>query len=266
MLEFLSADWSFRVDWRATAAIAGLTIFFFWESFRPFQQQGRRARHASRNLTFAGFNLLVVGACCAGATVAVAAATAGAGLGLLNFFGWPAAANMVVAVILLDLWTYWWHRANHQSGFLWRFHRVHHSDTNMDVTTAVRFHAGELLISAGLRLLLIALLGLPLAALILYDGLVTVAGQLHHANVGLGRWDHWIRRLIVSPNMHKVHHSDEPVETNSNYSTVLSVWDRVFGTYRDRDNHDQIRFGVPSLEGEAFQTLKGLALTPFRRL
>jgi sterol desaturase/sphingolipid hydroxylase (fatty acid hydroxylase superfamily) len=171
-----------------------------------------------------------------------------------------------LAVVVLDLWTYWWHRANHRWTLLWRFHRVHHSDSSMDVTTAVRFHLGELLISAGLRLALITLLGLPLAALLLYDGAVTVATQFHHANIGLGRWDRWIRRLIVSPNMHKIHHSKIRAETNSNYSTVLSLWDRAFSTYRDRDDCHAIRFGVPRMTDESFQTLKGLALTPFRRL
>lgn len=257
---------SFSTEWRIAAAVIGLTLLFVWESFRPFQQQQGRTRHASRNLTFAGFNFLIVGACCAGATVAAAAMAADSRLGLLNLFDLSAATKLGLAILLLDMWTYWWHRANHRFPILWRFHRVHHSDPQMDVTTAVRFHPGELLASAGLRLLLIVSLGLPLLALILYDGVVTAAAQFHHSNVGLGPWDKWVQRLIVSPNMHKLHHSQLRGETNSNYSTVLSVWDRLFRTFRDRDNYHSIRFGVPKLDSDLFQSLKGLALTPFRRL
>ena len=128
---------SIGVEWRMASAVAGLTIFFFWEYFQPFQQQQRRGRHATRNLTFAGFNFLVVGACCAGATVAVAAGAATSKLGLLNYLNLSAAMKLGLAVIFLDLWTYWWHRANHRWTLLWRFHRVHHSDSSMDVTTAV---------------------------------------------------------------------------------------------------------------------------------
>ena len=261
MLEFPIADW------RVMAAVAGLALFYIWESLAPFLTQRQRSLHAARNLTIASVNVILVGACCAGATVAVAEMTATMGLGILSQGNLPAAVRVAVGFVLLDVWTYWWHRANHRWPLLWRFHRMHHSDPALDVTSAVRFHCGELLLSAGLRLLLIPLVGLPLTALLVYDGVVAASTQFHHANIGLGNQaDTLVRLLIVSPNMHKLHHSQLRIETDSNYATVFSCWDRLFATYRQREDYSQIRFGLPDLDSERFQTVKGLILTPFRRV
>ena len=253
--------------WRVLAALAGLAIFFSWESAAPFFEQRRRGLHAGRNLTVAAVNIPLVGLCCAGATVAAAEFTASAEVGLLNLFEATPVIALVGSFVALDLWTYWWHRANHRIPALWRFHRVHHSDPSLDVTTAVRFHTGELLISAGLRLLLIPLLGLPLSALVVYDGVVLAATQFHHANVSLAdAADSGLRRVIVSPNMHKLHHSRIQSETDSNYATVFSGWDRLFGTYRERADYRTIEFGITGLEDAGSQSLRGMALTPFRRV
>jgi len=210
--------------------------------------------------------VFLVGACCAGATVATAEWTALNGVGLLSQAERSPAARLAAGLLLLDLWTYWWHRANHRLALLRRFHRTHRSDPRVDVSTAMRFHTGELVASASLRLLLIPAAGLPLGALALYDGVVPVATQFHHANVGIGdSADGLVRRLVVSPNMHKAHHSRRRFETDSNYATVFSGWDRLFGAYRERRYCRSIEFGLENFEDERFQTLKGLALTPFRR-
>lgn len=248
------------------SALAGLVLFFVWESLAPFLTQRQRRRHAARNLTIASANVLLVGVCCAGVTVAVAETVATMGLGILSQGGLPTAVRVVLGFLFLDFWTYWWHRANHRLPLLWRFHRMHHSDPSLDVTSAVRFHCGELFLSAGLRLLLIPMIGLPLIALVIYDGVVVATTQFHHANIGLGnRADRLIRSLVVSPNMHKLHHSQVRTETDSNYATVFSWWDRLFGTYRQREDYRAIQFGLPNLAEERFQTVKGLILTPFRR-
>ena len=253
------------VEWRLGPLAAGLLVFFLWESLAPYLEQRRRGVHAARNLTLAGCNAVLVGLCCAAATVGVAAWTDARGWGLLNQIALPGWARLALGVLLLDLWTYWWHRANHRVALLWRFHRTHHSDPSMDVSTALRFHGGELLASAALRLALIPLLGLSLAAVALYGLLVVLCTQFHHANIGLRRGlDRALRTLIVSPDMHKVHHSEIVAETDSNYSTLFSWWDRLFGTYREREDCREIRFGVTELGEERFQTLAGLALTPFR--
>jgi sterol desaturase/sphingolipid hydroxylase (fatty acid hydroxylase superfamily) len=128
---------------------------------------------------------------------------------------------------------------------LWRFHRVHHSDAVLDVTTAARFHVGEIALSALARLPLLALLGAEFWQVVLYEALLLPVIQFHHSNLAVPeRWDRRLRLLIVSPNMHRVHHSRFRAETYSNYASVLSVWDRIAGTFRQRPDPRAIRFGL----------------------
>jgi sterol desaturase/sphingolipid hydroxylase (fatty acid hydroxylase superfamily) len=193
---------------------------------------------------------------------AVADWTAARHIGLLHLGGWPAAARWATALVLLDLWAYAWHRLNHQVPILWRFHRMHHSDTAMDVTTAVRFHVGEVLLSHGARLALVPLLGLEIGHLIAYDLALAASTQFHHANVSLGRLDRPLRWVLVSPYMHKLHHSRIRAETDSNYAVVLSVWDRLAGTFRMRPDVERIRFGLDDFDDPSWQSLTGMLRTP----
>ena len=253
--------------WRGGALACSLAAFFAWESLAPYRAQANRRLHAARNLTIAAANAILVGLCCAGATVAVAHWSDTNQWGLLHRSSISAGWQFGLAFLALDLWTYWWHRANHRLPLLWRFHRMHHSDPSMDVSTALRFHGGELLLSALLRLPLIPLLGLSLPAVAAYSAAVVVVTEFHHANIGLrDSLDRAVRLFVVSPNMHKVHHSRERRETDSNYATVFSGWDRIFATYRERDDYRTIRFGLNRFDADEQQTLKGLILTPFRDL
>ena len=254
---------SFTSEWRFGAVVAGLLLFFVWESLAPALKQRNRGLHAGRNLTVAALNAVVVALCCAAGTVAVAAWAEARQLGLLHSAGLSPLAALGAGFVVMDFWTYWWHRLNHRVPFLWRLHRTHHSDPAMDVTTSLRFHGGELLVSAALRLALIPMLGLSLAAIVLYGATVSLIAQFHHANISLvDGWDRFVRLFVVSPNMHKVHHSRERIETDSNYATVFSLWDRLFGTYRRRESYEGIQFGLDHMDGERFQTLKGLLMTP----
>jgi sterol desaturase/sphingolipid hydroxylase (fatty acid hydroxylase superfamily) len=158
---------------------------------------------------------------------------------------------------------YLWHRANHAIPFLWRFHRMHHSDTEMDVTTATRFHLGEHVGASTLRAGLIPLLGFEVWELIIYDTLLIAVTMLHHANISLGRCDRWLRWLIVTPDMHKVHHSSWRPETDSNYSTVFSVWDRLAGSFRIRADPKTLRYGLSDFSEPGWQTVWGMLRTPF---
>ena len=134
----------------------------------------------------------------------------------------------------------------------------------MDVSTATRFHFGEIAISATLRLPLIPILGIPIEGLILYDAVLLLATQSHHANLSLpAQIDRLLRYALVSPDMHKVHHSREKLETDSNYASVLSLWDRLFRTYRERKDVRSIRFGLDSFNGDERQSLFGLWGAPF---
>lgn len=250
--------------WQPLAAVGGFLVFWCWESLAPFIARPSRIRHAARNLTIAGINAFVIVVVFAGATVAVSELSAANSIGLLHRLAVAEPFRIIAAFLALDAFTYWWHRANHRIPLLWRFHRMHHSDPSMDVSTATRFHLGEIAISSTMRLPLIALVGISIQGILLYDFLLLLATQFHHANVGLpSKLDQAMRYAIVSPNMHKVHHSSERVETDSNYSSVLSVWDRLFRTYRERDDYRGIHYGLAGFKEERTQTVTGLLLTPF---
>jgi sterol desaturase/sphingolipid hydroxylase (fatty acid hydroxylase superfamily) len=241
-----------------------LALFWCWETWRPFfgQREGR-LKHAARNLAIALFNTAVLGLVFGSLTVMVAGWTEANQYGLLHAFGLAEQVQFVLALVLLDGWMYVWHRANHAIPVLWRFHRMHHSDRNMDVTTATRFHLGEHVGASVLRLGLIPLLGFEVWNLVVYDTLVIAVTQFHHADISLGRWDRWLRLFIVTPDMHKVHHSDMRHETDSNYSTVLSLWDRLARTLRMRSDPRTIVFGLTEFTAPAWQGCWGMLKTPF---
>jgi sterol desaturase/sphingolipid hydroxylase (fatty acid hydroxylase superfamily) len=241
-----------------------LALFWCWETWRPFfgQREGR-VRHAGHNLGIALFNTVVLGLIFGFVTTTVAEWAEESHRGLLSALGLAGPLRFVLALVLLDGWMYVWHRANHTIPFLWRFHRMHHSDRHMDVTTATRFHLGEHFGAAVLRLGLIPLLGFGVWDIVVYDTLVIAVTQFHHADISVGRWDRWLRCLIVTPFMHKVHHSDRREETDSNYSTVLSVWDRLFRSFQMRADPKSLVFGLDEFTGPGWQSWWGMMETPF---
>lgn len=249
---------------RRTFPVVLLAVFWSWETWQPFfgQREGR-LRHAARNLAIALFNTVVLAVAFGAVTVSVAEWSAENQFGLLSLFSLADPIRFGMALVLLDGWMYVWHRANHASPLLWRFHRMHHSDRNMDVTTATRFHLGEQVLSSVLRLGLIPLLGIEVWNLVVYDALVLFVIMFHHADVSLGRWDRWVRWVVVTPDMHKIHHSDWQPETDSNYSTVLSVWDRLAMTFRMRSDPKTILFGLKEFTDPSWQTWWGMWKTPF---
>jgi sterol desaturase/sphingolipid hydroxylase (fatty acid hydroxylase superfamily) len=254
---------------RALSGIGILVLLLAWETLHPFLPQfARRARdrdvHGFRNVLFGVFNSLVVAVGFATLWTMASAASAQTGIGLLHRLDLSPALHAAAAVLVLDFWTYWWHWINHRVPFFWRFHRMHHSDPQMDVTTANRFHTGEIIFSSILRVPVIFLVGIHLWELVLYETLMFAVVQFHHANVGLPeRFDRILRAFIPTPAMHKVHHSRVMVETNSNYSSLLSVWDRLFRTFRLRKDPREIEFGLDEFDDEDFQKIGGLARTPF---
>jgi len=183
---------------------------------------------------------------------------------LLNSLDLPVSVQLLFAVLLLDAWMYLWHRANHSIPVLWRFHRMHHSDNHMDVTTATRFHIGEHIASSVLRLGLIPLLGTDVWHIVIYDMMVVAVTQFHHANNSLGRLDWWVRLVIVTPDMHKIHHSRWKPETDSNYSVILSIWDRVAQSFRMRPDLTTLKLGLDDFDDDESQTFWGMLKSPFR--
>lgn len=242
-----------------------LAALWSWETLHPFfHWRDHRLRHAVRNLAIAVFNTFVLSLVFGAATVFVAEWATRQSFGLLNVIGLHGAMKFVVALVLLDSWMYVWHRANHMIPILWRFHRTHHSDNRMDVTTATRFHLGEHVFASVLRLGLVPILGFNIWYLVVYDTMVVAFTQFHHANISLGKLDFWARLLIVTPDMHKVHHSRLQPETDSNYSVILSVWDRLARSLRSRDDPSEIEFGLEDFENDRWQSFVGMLKTPFR--
>lgn len=253
---------------KTTSGLCVLLVLLLWETATPFLPlfQGNlreRARHATRNFVL-GLANVVLGA------VAVVLLWAGIALwaeehrfGLLNWLELSGWTRLILAVVLFDAWMYWWHRMNHRLPFFWRFHRTHHSDPKMDVTTAHRFHFGEIFFSSLLRVPVILLLGMRPEELVIYETAMFVIVQLHHANVGLPKKVDWLLRLLfVTPAIHKVHHSRLQLETDSNYSSLFSIWDRLFRTLRLRADPRTIQFGLDRFDQLEQQTLAGLIKTP----
>ena len=172
--------------------------------------------------------------------------------------------NALLGIVALDLATYAAHVVLHKLPFAWRFHRVHHSEPEVDVTTAFRQHPGETLWRVAWQLPPIVLLGLPFGVVVLYLTLSTLNAQLEHANLRVPeRTDRVLRLLFVTPNMHKVHHSRLQRETDSNYSNLFSLWDRLFGTYTGSADLESLRYGLDGFDEPRRQTLRGLLGMPF---
>jgi len=250
-------------QWQPFAAVFFLATFWIWEAHSPFFARQNRVRHATRNLAIAIINSLLLAVIFAGLTVLIAEATKENKMGLVYLLSISGGASVAVSFLLLDFWMYWWHRLNHQIPFLWRFHRMHHSDPNVDVTTATRFHPGEIVLSSILRLAAIPLAGIPIEAIILFDAVQLPIISFHHANISLPKTlDRALRRAIVTPFMHKVHHSRLMREANSNFSSVLSIWDRLFHSFTEKEDYREIRFGLDGFDVRDRQSIQGLLRTP----
>lgn len=188
------------------------------------------------------------------------------GFGVLNQIDFSGIFMIVLAVVLFDLWMYIWHRFNHQVHPLWLLHRAHHNDINMDVTTALRFHPMEIIISSILNIGIVVLLGMNLTQFLVYNIVLQVIIFFHHSNIGLPEnWDRLLRSIVVTPNMHRVHHSLKDFETNSNYSSIFSFWDRIFVTFKKRGDTKTITYGLPYFREDRWQHLRGFLLLPFQR-
>ncbi len=183
--------------------------------------------------------------------VPIAAVTAAAwaqtqGWGVLNWLDWPDWLEFAIAIIVLDVAIYGQHVASHKIPLLWRFHKVHHTDVDFDVTTAIRFHPVEIALSMLWKIAIVLFLGVPPWAVVLFEIALNGCAMFNHANITLSPWlDRAVRLFIVTPDMHRVHHSIYSFEHDTNYGFNLSLWDRLFGTYTDqpRDGHREMTIG-----------------------
>jgi sterol desaturase/sphingolipid hydroxylase (fatty acid hydroxylase superfamily) len=189
------------------------------------------------------------------------------GWGLLHALGLPIWAGVPLAVAALDLAIYLQHVLFHAVPALWRLHRMHHADLEFDVTTGTRFHPVEILLSMGIKLGVIAALGTPAVAVLLFEVLLNATSMFNHSNVRMPtRLDRVLRWMVVTPDMHRVHHSILARETNSNFGFNLPWWDRLFGTYRDQPaaGHLGMTIGIEQFRDPAEQRLDRMLTQPFR--
>ena len=169
-----------------------------------------------------------------------------AGWGLTHALGLFGAKEILVTFVLYDCYDYWWHRFNHRLPLLWRFHSVHHLDTHCDVTTALRFHPGELFFSAAAKALFILVWGPSLWAFVLSEMGITAFSQLHHSNVDLpDPYEEKMRFAYITPRIHASHHTVSFRTRNANFGTIFSVWDRIFGTFQEPDKEEMTQLGLP---------------------
>ncbi len=246
-----------------TTIAAGVTLWIV-EGLHPyFSRQKRRALHAKLNLSMAGLNLLIL--LPSGILMAFMLEWSRNGWPGIGMLALPPVAEAITIVLLIDLWMYLWHRLNHETAFLWRFHSVHHSDETLDVTTSWRFHFLEILFSELLRLPLFMLMGARIEHLLLYSLLMTPVIEFHHSNISIPPALERLARLIIpSPMMHRLHHSRLRSEHDTNYGSMLSLWDRLFGSFLIKDNLDDLRLGLDHESDSDKQQLFALLQKPFR--
>jgi sterol desaturase/sphingolipid hydroxylase (fatty acid hydroxylase superfamily) len=186
--------------------------------------------------------------------------------GLVHLVALPRALGFIVSFLLMDLTFYWWHLANHRIGFLWRFHNVHHVDPDLDVSTGFRFHFGEVGMSAAFRVVQVLLIGISMPAFAVYELVFQANTLFHHSNLRLPiRLERLLNKVLVTPRMHGIHHSQVQGETNSNYGVVFPWWDRVHRTLGLNIPQAEITIGIPGYSLPDDNQLRNALLMPFRK-
>jgi sterol desaturase/sphingolipid hydroxylase (fatty acid hydroxylase superfamily) len=253
-----------------------LAVFFglligmaLWEVAAPRRPAslGRKGRWPA-NIGIAILDSIVVRVVLPGGAVAFAAIYAKSGQGLLPMLGLPDWAAFVAAVAALDLAIYFQHRLVHAVPVLWRLHRVHHSDVDLDVTSGARFHPAEILLSIAIKLGVIAVLGAPAAAVLAFEVILNACSMFNHANVAMpARLERALRFVLVTPDLHRIHHSRDKLETDSNFGFSVPWWDRLFGTFRPEPERGQLgmAIGLDIFNRAPDQKLGALLAQPLRK-
>lgn len=253
---------------RLGAFIGVLTLMVVWELLAPRRPQAiGRARRWPSNLGLVVVDTLAVRLLFPMAAVGVALLAEAHGWGLLHQIDLPAWLKVLAAVLVLDLAIYGQHVAFHAVPVLWRLHRMHHADLEFDVTTGLRFHPAEVLLSMAIKVVVVVALGAPALAALIFEVLLNATAMFNHSNIGMpARLEPWLRRLVVTPDMHRVHHSILRRETDSNYGFNLPWWDRLFGTYRAQPEagHDGMTIGIEAFRDPAELRLDRLLTQPLR--
>jgi sterol desaturase/sphingolipid hydroxylase (fatty acid hydroxylase superfamily) len=246
---------------------AAFLLLFGLERVRPLRTAKRRLAprlvvNAVISAIAIGIALLVVRPLALG----VLQWTSDHNAGLTNMLGMPPAIEAVLCFLLLDLSFYYWHRVNHTWPWLWRFHNAHHVDPDLDISTAMRFHGVEIVYSSAFRALQVLVIGGPAEVLIAYEFCFQLNTFFQHSNVRFPiRAERWLNLIIVTPRMHGIHHSMRFDETNANWSTVFSFWDRLHGTLNLNVPQARIDIGIAGYAEPRDNTVGAILAMPFRR-
>jgi sterol desaturase/sphingolipid hydroxylase (fatty acid hydroxylase superfamily) len=226
--------------------LGGLVFFLALELLVPYRNSSvSKWKRWINNLALTLFNNLLLTLLFSSAIITTAVYVQTHNLGILSMLKAPSWIKILFTVVFMDFLLYVWHLLNHEVPLLWRFHRVHHSDLNMDVSTATRFHMGELGISAIIRICIIFFMGSSYLGILIFESAVLLFTQFHHSSLKVPTWLEtvwWI--FFVPPSMHRIHHSVIIKERNSNYGAIFSIWDRILGTLITNVPQKRIRIGV----------------------
>ncbi|MBX9812182.1 MAG: sterol desaturase family protein [Burkholderiales bacterium] len=253
---------------RIWAFLSVFAILAAWEMVAPRRALlTSKARRWLANLGILIVNGALVRAIFPAAAVGIAMVADQRSIGLLHFLELPMPLKIILAIIALDLAIYLQHVMFHAVPLLWRLHRVHHADLDFDVTTGTRFHPIEILLSMVIKMAAIFLIGAPVLAVLIFEIVLNLTSMFNHSNIRIPKSaDGLLRLFIVTPDMHRVHHSIEPAETNSNFGFNLPWWDRLFGTYRPEPaaGHELMTIGIEQFRTKEDQRLDRMLLMPFR--
>ncbi len=252
----------------AGAYLGAITVAAIWEAAVP-----RRANAAPLRLRWIGnftltvIDTIVVRGLVPLSAIALSVALGERGWGLLNAVGLPFWPALAFSILALDLGRYAFHRVLHGVPLLWRIHAVHHTDLDYDFTTALRFHPFEVMVAIAWAFALIAVLGPPVEAVIAFETLSVAVSIAQHANATLpAALDRSLRRVVITPDMHRIHHSAQRTETDSNFGTIFPFWDRLFATYCAAPalGHERMQIGLEEHREQSCLTVSSMLLHPFR--
>jgi len=255
-------------SFRATILIGGLVFFWIIEGTIPlFSFHYNKYRHAGLNLFFT-LTTMIIGFGLAGVLLLASDYTSSREIGLLYLIPMPLWVQIIVGVLLLDLiGAYFIHWLEHQVKWMWKFHLVHHSDTSVDVTTGLRHHPGETVFRIAFTILAVMIVGAPMGIIMLYQSISVLFAHITHANINMPRRvDQLLSIVLVTPNMHKVHHHYTQPFTDTNYGNIFSFWDRIFGTFAQVNQTSDLTYGIDThMEPNENARLRNLLAIPFQK-
>lgn len=253
---------------RLAVFLGVLVAMMIWELAAPRRRQEvPRVLRWSNNLALVVLDTVILRLAFPVLAVGLAVVAEAGGWGLFNVLDWPGWVAVVLSVLVLDLAIYLQHVMFHAVPALWRLHRMHHADTEIDATTGLRFHPVEIVLSMAIKLAVVAALGVPPVAVLVFEVLLNATALFNHANINLPRRvDRVLRLVMVTPDMHRVHHSVIPAETNSNFGFNLPWWDRLLGTYRAQPvkGHLGMTIGLERFRDRRELWLDRMLLQPLR--